>query len=604
MELKHLNKYFYKYKGRLLLGLLFIIAGDILGVYAPSVVREGIDFLVDVMGNDSSTQISMPESMQFINRWLPLNTGDNWKGSLLLVGVTLAILYLVIYVVKGIFLFLQRQALIVMSRYVEFDLKNEIFCKYLELDLGFYKSQRTGDLMNRISEDVGRVRMYVGPAVMYIMNLIVLFVMCITVMLSIHRELALYTLAPLPFMMWAIYIVSKKIHQQSERVQEQQSKLSSIVQETASGIRILKSFRKENYFGQFFNAESDKYKNLQLQQVRIDALFMPVIMLLVGLSSLLTIAIGVYKVQTGEITPGVVVQFVFYVNILTWPFAVVGWVSSLVIKAEASMKRINEFLQTRPKIENLPGAIPYHPDSIVLKNVSYRYPNSNSHTLHNINMTLERGKSIGIIGRTGSGKTTLAQLILRQLDPTDGAVLNGKNDLKKIDIYSFRDRSGYVSQDVFLFSDTIAANIAFGSDTQDETSIRNAAKDAVVLKDIESFPEGFNTLLGERGINLSGGQKQRVSIARALIKKPDLLVFDDCLSAVDTETESLILQSLSANNHHCIKVFISHRIQTIQHCDIIYVLDQGKIIEEGNHSSLMNIGGVYRTMFDQQQVLV
>ncbi|MFM7105921.1 MAG: ABC transporter ATP-binding protein, partial [Flavobacteriales bacterium] len=420
MELKHLNKYFYKYKGRLLLGLLFIIAGDILGVYAPSVVREGIDFLVGVMRNDSSTQISMPESMQFINRWLPLYDGDNWKGSLLLVGVTLAILYLVIYVVKGIFLFLQRQALIVMSRYVEFDLKNDIFRKYLELDLGFYKSQRTGDLMNRISEDVGRVRMYVGPAVMYIMNLIVLFVMCITVMLSIHRELALYTLAPLPFMMWAIYIVSKKIHQQSERVQEQQSKLSSIVQETASGIRILKSFRKENYFGQFFNAESDKYKNLQLQQVRIDALFMPVIMLLVGLSSLLTIAIGVYKVQTGEITPGVVVQFVFYVNILTWPFAVVGWVSSLVIKAEASMKRINEFLHTRPKIENLPGAIPYHPDSIVLKNVSYHYPNSNIHTLHNINMTLERGKSIGIIGRTGSGKTTLAQLILRQLDPTDG----------------------------------------------------------------------------------------------------------------------------------------------------------------------------------------
>ncbi|MFM7106795.1 MAG: ABC transporter ATP-binding protein [Flavobacteriales bacterium] len=236
--------------------------------------------------------------------------------------------------------------------------------------------------------------------------------------------------------------------------------------------------------------------------------------------------------------------------------------------------------------------------------MSYRYPNSNGHILYNINMTLERGKSIGIIGRTGSGKTTLAQLILRQLDPTDGAVLIGKNDLKKIDIHSFRDRSGYVSQDVFLFSDTIAANIAFGNDTQDETSILNAAKDAVVLKDIESFPEGFNTLLGERGINLSGGQKQRVSIARALIKKPDLLVFDDCLSAVDTETESLILQSLSANNHHCIKVFISHRIQTIQHCDIIYVLDQGKIIEEGNHSSLINVGGVYRTMFDQQQVLV
>ena len=602
MELKHLNQYFYKYKGRLLLGLLFIIAGDILGVYAPSVVREGIDFLVDIMGAPTAGNVAMPESMQFINRWMPLYDGNNWKGSLLLVGITLATLYLVIYVVKGIFLFLQRQALIVMSRHVEYDLKNEIFRKYLELDLGFYKSQRTGDLMNRISEDVGRVRMYVGPAVMYIMNLIVLFVMCISVMLSIHRELALYTLAPLPFMMWAIYIVSKKIHLQSERVQEQQSKLSSIVQETASGIRILKSFRKENYFSEFFNAESDKYKNLQLQQVRIDALFMPVIMLLVGLSSLLTIAIGVYKVQTGEITPGVVVQFVFYVNILTWPFAVVGWVSSLVIKAEASMKRINEFLKTTPKIQNQTGAIHYPPDNIILKDLSYRYPNSSGNTLEKINMTLPRGKSIGIIGRTGSGKTTLAQLILRQLDPTQGAVMMGSHDLRNIDIHSYRERTGYVSQDVFLFSDTIAANIAFGSDIQDETSIRRAAQEAVVLKDIEGFPEGFNTLLGERGINLSGGQKQRISIARALIKKPDLLVFDDCLSAVDTETESLIMQSLSVNNNNCIKVFISHRIQTIQHCDIIYVIDEGQIVESGKHDALLQHNGIYKTMHEQQRI--
>jgi len=604
MELKHLNKYFFKYKGRLLLGLLFIIAGDILGVYAPSVVREGIDFLVNIMENHNGEHVVMPNSMQFINRWFSLYDNNNLKASLLLVGITLAILYLLIYVIKGIFLFLQRQALIVMSRYIEYDLKNEIFRKYLELDMGFYKSQRTGDLMNRISEDVGRVRMYVGPAVMYILNLLVLFVMCITVMLSIHRELALYTLAPLPFMMWAIYIVSKKIHQQSERVQEQQSKLSSIVQETASGIRVLKSFRKENYFSQFFNGESDKYKNLQLQQVRIDALFMPVIMLLVGLSSLLTIAIGVYKVQTGEITPGVVVQFVFYVNILTWPFAVVGWVSSLVIKAEASMKRINEFLRTPAKIQNLPGAIPYHPNNIELKEVSFRYPNSNGNVLEKINMTLSRGKSIGIIGRTGSGKTTLAQLILRQLDPTEGTVLLGENDLKQMDIHTFRERTGYVSQDVFLFSDTIAANIAFSGDSKDEAAIRNAARDAVVLDDIEGFPEKFNTLLGERGINLSGGQKQRISIARALIKKPDILVFDDCLSAVDTETESRILQSLTANASDSIKVFISHRIQTIQHCDTIYVIDEGKIIEQGDHLSLVSNGGIYKTMFEQQRVIV
>ena len=604
MELKHLNKYFFKYKGRLLLGLLFIIAGDILGVYAPSVVREGIDFLVNIMENHSGKHVVMPQSMQFINRWFSLYDNNNLKASLLLVGITLAILYLLIYVIKGIFLFLQRQALIVMSRYIEYDLKNEIFRKYLELDMGFYKSQRTGDLMNRISEDVGRVRMYVGPAVMYILNLLVLFVMCITVMLSIHRELALYTLAPLPFMMWAIYIVSKKIHQQSERVQEQQSKLSSIVQETASGIRVLKSFRKENYFSQFFNGESDKYKNLQLQQVRIDALFMPVIMLLVGLSSLLTIAIGVYKVQTGEITPGVVVQFVFYVNILTWPFAVVGWVSSLVIKAEASMKRINEFLRTPAKIQNLPGAIPYHPNNIELKEVSFRYPNSNGNVLEKINMTLSRGKSIGIIGRTGSGKTTLAQLILRQLDPTEGTVLLGENDLKQMDIHTFRERTGYVSQDVFLFSDTIAANIAFSGDSKDEAAIRNAARDAVVLDDIEGFPEKFNTLLGERGINLSGGQKQRISIARALIKKPDILVFDDCLSAVDTETESRILQSLTAKASDSIKVFISHRIQTIQHCDTIYVIDEGKIIEQGDHLSLVSNGGIYKTMFEQQRVIV
>lgn len=609
-HLAYLNKYLWKYRGRLTLGFLFILVGNIFNVYAPIVVGQGIDFLVDVlhMHQSSNTAISipLPAVLQHLgNFWgssatTIQTTTEGAAAAALKIAMYLGLIYLVLFIIKGVFLFLQRQTIIVMSRHIEYDLKNEIYTKYQDLDMGFYKANRTGDMMNRISEDVNRVRMYLGPAVMYTINLVILVAMCIVVMWQIDAELTLYTLLPLPFMMVLIFYVSTVINRRTEKVQRQQSRLSTAVQETMAGIRVIKAFGKERYYSDVFKEESDHYKSMQLHLVTGDALFMPVITLLVGLSTILTIYIGAQKVIQHEITIGVIVQFVFYVNQLTWPFASVGWVTSLVQKAEAAQERINAFLAEEPRIQCPDQPVIAPPGDIVLDGVDFVYPESGIQALHRIQLSIRKGQKIAVVGTTGSGKSTLAQLVLRMYDPTTGRVLNDAHDLRGMDPFAWRKALGIVPQDVFLFSDTIANNIAFGMDEANAQEIEAAARMAGIHDEIMRFEKGYATVLGERGINLSGGQKQRISIARALIKKPQLLVLDDCLSAVDTATEDWILNQLRTHFATATVLTFAHRISTIRDADYIYVLHQGEIVEEGRHSELVDQKGRYAAMFKQQ----
>ncbi len=610
-NLLYLNKYFWKYRGRLIYGFLLIIAGNIFSVYAPVVVRDGIDFLADAMKainsvDGSEISVSQPTSFRNIAGWFHFNVEDliltkhNSGGILIRIGLLLAGLYILMFLIKGVFLFFQRQALIVMSRHIEFDLKNEVYNKYQELDFIFYKKNRTGDLMNRISEDVNRVRMYLGPAVMYTMNLVSLVIMCVVVMWKIDAELTLYTLAPLPFMMIVIFYVSTLINKRSDQVQSHQSKLSAIVQETMSGIRVLKAFHREKYFAETFDKESTDYKKKQLKLVQIDALFMPVIVLLVGLSTILTIYVGAHKVMRGEISPGVIVQFVFYVNILTWPFAIVGWVTSLVQKAEASQARLNEFLRTKPDIQNTVEEKTQVRGDIEFSNVSYTYEDSGIRALQDVSFKIPEGKTLGIIGRTGSGKSTIANLLLRMIDPQQGAIFINGRKLQNHNLFELRKSIGYVPQEIFLFSDTIANNISFGRDDITQEEIESAAKNADMHDNILGFQKQYQTILGERGINVSGGQKQRISIARAIAKNPEILIFDDCLSAVDTETEDHILQALLLLMKDKTSIIIAHRISSIKNADHIIVLEHGMIKEEGMHQELIEKNGIYALLYKQQ----
>lgn len=614
-NLLYLNKYFWKYRGRLFMGILLVAMGNVFTVYAPTIVRDGIDFLIHSVSTKNeldagavSVVLAQPASFQNSASWFgkKLNTleltKENFSSVVTKIALLLGLIYLGFYIIKSVLLFFQRQTLIVMSRHIEYDLKNEVFDKYQQLDYAFYKRNRTGDLMNRISEDVSKVRMYTGPALMYTTNLIVLFIMCIVVMFQIDTELTLYTLAPLPFMMIAIFYVSTVINRRSERVQEHQSLLSAMVQESISGIRVIKTYGREQYYQESYGEESNSYKKKQLRLVTADALFIPVMTLLIGLSTILTLYIGSGKVMRGEITAGVIVQFVFYINILTWPFAIVGWVTSLVQKAEASMKRINEFLIIEPKIKNHAQDTPQIKGHIRFENVGFTYPDSGHRVFNNLTFEILPGQTLGIIGKTGSGKTTLVNLILRMMDVQEGAVLLDGKNIRDHNLYQLRKNIGYVPQDTFLFSDTIRNNIAFGMDNVSDEQIINAAKDAAIHDNILMLQNKYDTLLGERGVNISGGQKQRISIARALVKNPDILIFDDCLSAVDTQTEEHILSSLERLMLQKTSIIISHRVSSLKNADKIIVLGNENILESGTHMELLEMGGLYASIYKKQQL--
>ncbi|MFN8777194.1 MAG: ABC transporter ATP-binding protein [Flavobacteriales bacterium] len=614
-HLTRLNPFFWKYRGRFALGILFIILSNIFNVYAPVLIGEGIDFLTesltvrDAVLSGQAVRVPAPESFAMAARWLGLEfttielSRENFLLMVTRTGAWLAIGYILFYVLKGIFLFFQRQTIIVMSRYIEYDLKNDIYDQYQRLDASFYRRHRTGDLMNRISEDVSRVRMYLGPAVMYTINLIVLVVMCITVMWQIDPILTLYTLSPLPFMGIAIFYVSSIINRRTERSQREQSALSAMVQESVSGIRMVRAYGREEHFIREFRLSSGTYKARQLELVKADALFMPVIAILVGLSTILTIYVGSQEVMAGHIGYGTIVQFVFYVNQLTWPFASVGWVTSLVQKASASQQRINEFLDTQPAVSSAPHATPFRTGPITFHDVSFTYPESGVEALRAVSFEIPEGSTLGIVGRTGSGKSTIASLLLRLYDPTTGIVGIHGTPLHQMRLDELRQSIAYVPQDVFLFSDTIGGNLAFGKPGSTAQDFEHAARTADLHDTVMRFPEGYETRLGERGINLSGGQKQRVAIARAVIRQAPVLILDDCLSAVDTDTEERILSSLAAYRKNRTTLVIAHRLSAVRHADRILVMEHGAIVESGSHAELIARNGIYAGMWTRQQAL-
>ena len=582
-SLFYLNKYLIKYKWRILLGTLFIIASNLFGVYMPEVVKNATNQIVD-FANDNSKEYSNNEIT---------------KLALYLAGV-----YVFLSFMKGVFLFFTRQTIIVMSRLIEYDLKNEIYNKYQELDMSFYKKNRTGDIMNRISEDVSRVRMYLGPAIMYTINLVVLFVLIVSFMLRINVELTLYSLVPLPIMSFLVYKVSSVINKKSEKVQRSQSGLSSFVQEKLSGIRVLKAYNRGKHFVSEFEEETYNYQVASLGLAKTNALFMPVIVLLIGLSTIITIYIGGLQAIEGTIDTGIIIQFIMYVNMLTWPFASVGWVTSLVQRAAASQTRLNEFLEIENEITEIENPLKEIKGDIEFKNVTFVYPESGIKALDKVSFKIPKGKTIGITGRTGCGKSTIANLLCRLYDVTEGEILINGINIKEYDIAELRTAFGYVPQEVFLFSDTVANNIAFGLKKKkaNETKIIEAAKDAVVYENIIGFDKGFETEIGEKGITLSGGQKQRLSIARAIIKEPPYMVFDDCLSAVDTNTEEQILANLGRIMDGKTAVLVGHRISTLKNADQILLFDEGKLLEQGSHNELVELSGNYAELYQKQQI--
>lgn len=523
-----------------------------------------------------------------------------------MVGLFFCGMYLLYSIIKGVFLFLVRQTIIVMSRYIEYDLKNEIYDKYQALSYSFYKEHSTGDIMNRISEDVSRVRMYLGPAIMYTVNLVILFVMVISAMLWKHPMLTLYVLIPLPLMSYLVFKISATINKKSEVTQRQQSALSTFVQEAFSGIRVLKAFNRSSYFTDKFEKENEYYKRVTLSLAKVQALFSPVIIFLIGLSTIITVYIGGMLVINGEgLDVGDILQYVIYVNMLTWPFASVGWVSSLVQRAAASQERINEFLLTPIEVVEVENPVKLPISSIVFDNVSYTYQNTGITALKNISFELKKGQSLAITGRTGSGKSTIASLIERLFDVTEGEIRIADASIKQLDLSDLRSKIGYVPQEVFLFSDSIYNNIVFGSNNtteQTQERVEKVAKMAQVHENIVGFEHGYQTKVGERGITLSGGQKQRISIARALMREPQLLIFDDCLSAVDLETEEQILNELRVLMKDKTTIFIGNRISSLRMADTILVLDEGSVVESGSHQELIDKKGVYYSLYLQQLV--
>jgi len=586
-SLAQLNKYFLKYKWRFILGIIFVIAQNFFAIYPAQLVRESLDTVVSSL---KDYQSHFYDRTQFVSAL----THTIFIFLLWIIGVG---------ILRGIIMFMMRQTMIVMSRLIEYDLKNDIYAHYQKLSLAFYRRNNTGDLVNRISEDVSRVRMYIGPAIMYTINLVVLFTLIIIIMFSVNARLALYVLLPLPFLSISIYIVSARMNAKSEDVQTQQSRLSTFVQEAFSGIRVLKSFVKEVQSEKEFEKESMDYKNKSMELVKINSMFFPLMLLLVGLSTLLVVYIGGKEVIAGNITTGNIAEFIIYVNMLTWPVAALGWVTAIVQRAAASQVRINEFLETEPEILSNEANRIELAGKIEFRNVSFTYPESGIKALENISFTVFPGDSLAVLGRTGSGKSTIANLLVRMYDVNAGKILVDDLPVETIALTTLRKNIGYVPQDVFLFSDTIASNIAFGKaslDGEERNDIAEAAKNAVIYDNIMEFEKKFETLIGERGITLSGGQKQRVSIARALIKNPKILLFDDCLSAVDTHTEEQILNNLKKQMRGKTSLIISHRVSTVKNAAYIIVLDAGRIVESGTHETLLAKRGLYMDLYEKQ----
>lgn len=502
---------------------------------------------------------------------------------------------------KGIFMYFMRQTIIVMSRWIEYDLKNELYEKYQQFPLGFFRKHNTGDLMARISEDVGKVRMYIGPAVMYGINLIALFIFVIGVMVKVNLELTLYVLLPLPFLAIGIYKVNQLILARSSAIQRQLGRLTSFSQEAYSGIRVIKSYGLENAFSKAFQSELGQFRGKALDLVKVDALYFPVTMLLIGLSTILTVFIGGIQVAEGQITAGNIAEFIIYVNMLTWPVTSVGWVASIMQQAAASQQRINEILQEEPEINPTSGEKPMLDGDIVLKDVNFTYKQSGIKALNDISFSLKKGNTLGLVGRTGSGKSTLANLISRMYEADSGSIFINNHSISSLHPGYLRSKMGYIPQEVFLFSDTIANNISFGVDNPGIEKIHAAAVKAALYETVIQFPDKFDTLVGERGVTLSGGQKQRLAIARALIKKPNIYVIDDCLSALDTHTERDILENIKKLTQNNTTIIIGHRISSVMHADEIIVLEHGKIVARGTHEQLIQQKGYYQEIYLKQQ---
>lgn len=587
-DLSYLNKYLLKYKWYLILGLLFIIISNFFQILPGVLVRYALDLATDNVDIYRAFEGTTQQDNLF----------SQFAGNLFIYAVIILIMALL----RGVFLFFVRQTIIVMSRHIEYDLKNEIYEHYQSLPLSFYRRNNTGDLMNRISEDVSKVRMYLGPSIMYGLTMITLTAMLIPYMFSINATLTLYALIPLPILSISIYYVNNIIDKRSEEIQVSQSGLSTFVQEAFSGIRVIKSFTRERDSADKFYAESNEYKHRSLKLTKVQSLFFPLIMGLIGLSTVLTVYAGSSQVIRGTLSFGNIAEFIIYVNMLTWPVTSLGWISSIIQRAAASQRRINEFMKVENTIVSTDDIEKEIDGHIQFKDVTFTYPDSGITALRNITFEVHPGESLAVIGTTGSGKSTIASLISRMYDTTGGNILIDDENIAAYNVSHLRSQIGYVPQDVFLFSDSIYNNIAFGSEDIPEERVLNAAREADVYDNIIDFPNGFATRLGERGITLSGGQKQRVSIARALARDPKILVLDDALSAVDTKTENMILNSMKRIMQGRTTIIISHRVSSAKLADKIIVLDDGHIIEKGTNASLLARNGVYKELYDKQMM--
>ncbi|PZO30973.1 MAG: ABC transporter [Flavobacteriaceae bacterium] len=576
-ELQYLNKYFIKYKYHFLLGIFITIVAQIFSLFTPKLISSSFKAIEDFNKNNVGTDVIKVELINNI---------------LLIVGTTL---------VAGVLTFLMRQTLIVMSRHVEFDLKNEVFKHYEELDQNFYKRNRTGDLMSRISEDVGKVRMYVGPAVMYTINTVIRFAIVIIYMYNVSPRLTLYTILPLPLLSYIIFKLSTEINVRSTTFQQYLSKISSFTQEIFSGVRVVKAYALENQYQKNMVDLANESKTKSMDLAKVQSLFGPLMIALIGVSNLVVIYFGGMMYIDGTIKSiGTIAEFILYVNMLTWPVASIGWVSSLVQEAEASQKRINEFLKVQPEIKNKTTENSIINGEIQFKNVTFTYEDTEITALDNISFTIKKGETLAVLGKTGSGKSTLLSLITRMYDIKNGNILIDEKNIDQVNLYDLRNSIGIVPQDAFLFSDSIKNNIKFGKENATDEEVFTAAKQAVVHDNIMNFNNQYETVLGERGITLSGGQKQRVSIARAIIKNPEILLFDDCLSAVDTETEEQILNNLLQISKDKTTIIVSHRVSSAKNADKIIILDEGKIIQEGSHNQLINEEGYYAELYLKQ----